>query len=1371
MNHRDLSVRLRSRRGGDRKGLAMRVWVNVTAAFGTVSLLASCSGSSLSGESTSSVSQAVSPPSVQTQYSARVCQLIGDYDYSAPPNVVATKNQTTSRFGIRGTDEGSVIFDPDDQKIFFYFGDTNPDGKGYDVVGWTTDLTPPDDGCPLLTFGGQYTDDAQQVGAPVVTIDGEHEGIDQAPNGGFYSPDEHRLYLFYNVVREGNPGPTGEGRTVLTWADPGLPHLLHSVNTSPFNGPSGMTLANGDSQFLMVAPIVVKASALTPSSNPFPNIPGDSNILLIYGSTAPFHAGTMQLAAVPLNQLSDATAYLYKTDTGWSSDHTQATPLFTDTPACDGEVSVMQIGALGGYLMAYVCGQPESSPTALSTLHGGISQGVFVRSAQTPLGPWSDASVLFDTVRDGAIGNYLHDGNPRATVDLAGQLIRTADDTCSIDSGNTLCCSEPAVAGSCSDPLGNRAPDGFVPTFTCVDGQSATLIHPSCEFPKFEESSPNGPPGCCTNSSHCCDLAFTNSEFTPQGFTAWGSSQSGRIYNPYFIAPYTQTTATIQGTPIPSTLTISYNLSTWNPYVVDVIKSSINVDDADGDTVPNEIDNCPLVPNQDQANCNLEAEQAWNLNNPNDAVQLLGDVCDPVPCPKANSDVLTSITDVSCFPPDRQPSLNTVCTYHEIHNEIDLTPTGSYVVANAETAVRTAVEHVEPNVGTEGRFCEITPLVTCTDSPSSEEQDSELSYFANAESERFNPSHPWHRITLTTPPGVPFIMLDRDAPTPFRFNYGGANGGGAIRWAYSDDDAFWKLPGVGSVIGTPDPLTCSSPSLCLNGRLWMHADTNVGQTIGMATDGSEVGFHGGGANGTSPGLRSLANYYFASEPDTATFEEIPGVGVLPRGYRFAFRTLGDPGPGDREVAAWQKYEQGNAIPIFLAGEQVLGLRQTSALVDATPSFGASFTHELRGTLPWLSAPGPTSVGANVPIAVEMSADGTSIAGTANLVGAQVLLGRNVELVAEVGTTADNDLGATANVLVPSALNVLSGNAGNGGAVLAFDVRPANNSSAAQKDAVSRQDQHQPPQTLAARVHCLYAGGASTGHPTTSQDRALGTHYNFVSCDNGAVAGNSIAITGAHLQIQSGDSIVGVTQVEAALNPIETSTSDLTTCNHGSRGTATPQPRPRRDFVATYAPTLNGVFLVGGTSMWNEHLTDVWFKPLDGPWQQVNVPDGTLGHVIDAAYSPADGRLWVLDEAESTARDVGRWSCHHQPTVRLLRIERERSSIAVVASATPKGHYQQRGLLTDRDGQILVYASSTISNTHRVARLVPDSNTFDAFVTDNLAYSLTTAPLVDYGGYAFIEPAPRTSRHAFTMDRRASLPFSPATLSSWTELLQ
>ncbi len=44
-----------------------------------------------------------------------------------------------------------------------------------------------------------------------------------------------------------------------------------------------------------------------------------------------------------------------------------------------------------------------------------------------------------------------------------------------------------------------------------------------------------------------------------------------------------------------------------------------------------QIDNCPTVDNTDQANCNLQAEQARQA-------QVLGDACDPVPCPAFTPD-------------------------------------------------------------------------------------------------------------------------------------------------------------------------------------------------------------------------------------------------------------------------------------------------------------------------------------------------------------------------------------------------------------------------------------------------------------------------------------------------------------------------------------------------------------------------------------------------------------------------------------------------------------------------------------------------------------------------------------------------------------
>ena len=57
--------------------------------------------------------------------------------------------------------------------------------------------------------------------------------------------------------------------------------------------------------------------------------------------------------------------------------------------------------------------------------------------------------------------------------------------------------------------------------------------------------------------------------------------------------------------------------------------------DPDGDHVCGADDNCPSLVNPDQANCNSHAEQAMGL-------LPIGDVCDPIPCPRATQTSTTS---------------------------------------------------------------------------------------------------------------------------------------------------------------------------------------------------------------------------------------------------------------------------------------------------------------------------------------------------------------------------------------------------------------------------------------------------------------------------------------------------------------------------------------------------------------------------------------------------------------------------------------------------------------------------------------------------------------------------------------------------------
>lgn len=64
----------------------------------------------------------------------------------------------------------------------------------------------------------------------------------------------------------------------------------------------------------------------------------------------------------------------------------------------------------------------------------------------------------------------------------------------------------------------------------------------------------------------------------------------------------------------------------YRPSIVQWI-AKVTARDQDGDGICDDVDNCPSVPNPDQANCNILAERAWGKG-----IEL-GDACDPAPCP------------------------------------------------------------------------------------------------------------------------------------------------------------------------------------------------------------------------------------------------------------------------------------------------------------------------------------------------------------------------------------------------------------------------------------------------------------------------------------------------------------------------------------------------------------------------------------------------------------------------------------------------------------------------------------------------------------------------------------------------------------------
>jgi hypothetical protein len=117
----------------------------------------------------------------------------------------------------------------------------------------------------------------------------------------------------------------------------------------------------------------------------------------------------------------------------------------------------------------------------------------------------------------------------------------------------------------------------------------------------------------------------------------------------------------------------------------------------------------------------------------------------------------------------------------------------------------------------------------------------------------------------------------------------------------------------------------------------------------------------------------------------------------------------------------------------------------------------------------------------------------------------------------------------------------------------------------------------------------------------------------------------------------------------------------------------------------------------------------------------------LGHALSATYSWADRRLWVLDEIATD----------HRTETRLLRIERETGAYEIVARARSSREFDKHGLIVDPAGNVLLYASSSRHDRHRLAQITVKPSSFGFAVTDSERRALITAPMVDLHGYRFL----------------------------------
>ena len=92
----------------------------------------------------------------------------------------------------------------------------------------------------------------------------------------------------------------------------------------------------------------------------------------------------------------------------WSEKESDATPIVKNGTM--GDLSVTWCKDLRLWLMNY-----DSRPPA--------ARGILFSYSRTPWGPWSEPQVIFNAIRDGATGKFIHDPDARPVDGLAGPVI------------------------------------------------------------------------------------------------------------------------------------------------------------------------------------------------------------------------------------------------------------------------------------------------------------------------------------------------------------------------------------------------------------------------------------------------------------------------------------------------------------------------------------------------------------------------------------------------------------------------------------------------------------------------------------------------------------------------------------------------------------------------------------------------------------------------------------------------------------------------------------------------------------------------------------------------------------------------------------
>ncbi len=309
--------------------------------------------------------------------SIKVEQLLGEEDKQLHQ---PTLSQTATRYGIEGTDLGSSFEYAG--RVFFLFGDTvGRLSRALDTIG-TTDATDPESGVRL---------DFLKAGSGYLTI--EPPGISMGP---FEVPVAGISlgWQAYVIVSTNHSEVRSTDRSVLTKFTP-------PANFQPLRTISQLPNGHFVKMALHIEPGTI---AGLPPGGPF---------ILVWGTGA-YRGSDAYLSVVPVAafETGKGTRYFAGLSAGstpiWSEEESDARAIVQNGTM--GDLSVTWCKDLGLWLMTYDSRDPAP-------------RGVLFSYSQSPWGPWSEPQIIFNAVRDGAVGKFIH--NPQAVPNdgLAGPVI------------------------------------------------------------------------------------------------------------------------------------------------------------------------------------------------------------------------------------------------------------------------------------------------------------------------------------------------------------------------------------------------------------------------------------------------------------------------------------------------------------------------------------------------------------------------------------------------------------------------------------------------------------------------------------------------------------------------------------------------------------------------------------------------------------------------------------------------------------------------------------------------------------------------------------------------------------------------------------